>query len=110
MKSVPERDWKLFTRLHPVALDRFCRSVLEKAGAILSRSEGDSHKTYLALYKFLQKQDEELGQIFNDYRRSTTFFQIAMMYDRNLLTEEEFQEFSPETVNMILGLRNGFGN
>jgi len=64
----------------------------------------------LAVYKFLQKQDEELGQIFNDYRRSTAFFQIAMMYDRNLLTEEEFQEFSPETVNMILGLRNGFGN
>ena len=108
MKSVPECDWKVFKRLHTVALDRFCRQVLEKANGILSRAENDSHKTYLALYKLFEERDEEMARIFNDYRRSTAFLQIAMMYDRKLITEQEFQQFSPETTNRILSLREVF--
>jgi len=104
MKSVPESDWKVFKKLHPIALDRFCRSVLKKASTIVSETDQDNYEAFSALYKLVKEHDKDLGTIFNDYRRSTAFLQIAMMYNRNLLTEDEFNQFSPETTNAILAM------
>jgi len=28
--DIKESDWKLFRRLHPVALERFCKQVIEE--------------------------------------------------------------------------------
>ena len=46
-----------------------------------------------------------MAEVFDDYRRSTAFLQIPMMYNRGLLTEEEFLQFSDETRNPIIDLQ-----
>jgi hypothetical protein len=47
-----------------------------------------------------------LAQAFNDPRRSTAWLQLAIIRSRGLLTDEEFDRFSPETqgaVQVFLG-------
>ncbi len=105
MTSVPERDWKVFTRIHPGALDRFCKRVLEEVDAIAKDESKSFHERYLAIYKLIQREDKEMANVFNDYRRSTAFWQIGIMYTHGLLTEEEFMQFTPETRNAIAALQ-----
>ena len=102
MNSVPECDWKVFTRIHPVALERFCEQVIQELEKLLADSAKSSHDRYLATYALVKERNKELANTFDDYRRSTAFWQIAIMYNRGLLTEAEFQQFSSETRNSIL--------
>ncbi len=110
MRSVPEGDWKVFTKVHPVAMERFCERVLDEARNVLADASKSSHERYLALYQLMGRRDKDLAKAFDDYRRSTAFWQIAIMYNQRLLTEEEFMQFSPETCNSILALQNISGS
>ncbi len=109
MTSVPERDWKVFKKVHPLALDRFCARCLAEARKALQQSAKSSHEVYLELYKLMQDRDKDVARIFDDYRRSTALFQIAMMEREALLTREEWQEFSDETRESIVRSRAAFG-
>jgi hypothetical protein len=106
MRSVPEHDWKIFKQLHPVALERFSKQALDGIDLMLKNSSKSYHQTYLAIYKLTERSDKEMAELFNDYRRSTAFLQIAMMHSRGLLTEQEFQQFSPETRNSITAIHS----
>ncbi len=105
MRTIPEQDWKVLKQLHPIALDRFSRRVLDETEGLLKDHSKSSPDIYLAIYKLIQRCDKEMADIFNDYRRSTAFFQIAMMHSRGLLTEQEFQQFSPETRDSIIAIQ-----
>jgi hypothetical protein len=105
MRSVPESDWKVFKKLHSIVLDRFARQVLDETEALLKDNSKSPHEIYLAIYKLIQRRDKEMGDVFNDFRRSTAFWQIAMMHSRDLLTEQEFQQFSPETRDSIIAIQ-----
>ncbi len=96
MNGVSERDWKVFKKVHPLALERMCERILADVNKILQKPGDSAHERYLALYRLVEKRDDEIARIFNNYRRSTAFFQIAMMESERLLTPEEWQEFSPE--------------
>ena len=105
-RTIPEADWKIFRQLHPIALERFCQRVLAEVSQLATASDGSSHDRYLALFKLIQERDEELGATFDDFRRSTAFQQLARIQFHDLLTEEEFARFSPETravVQFFLG-------
>ena len=105
MNSISERDWKVFTRVYEVALERFCGRVLDEARKIVDDPNKTSHERYLALYKLCDRREKEIAKGFDDYRRSTALLQIAMMYHRGLITEDEFKQFSDDTRNSILALR-----
>ena len=102
MQSVPESDWKVFKKVHPVALDRFCERVLKDVSEILANTSKTPHERYLSVYRLVRDRDKELAQVFNDYRRSTAFWQIAAMHTRGLLTDAEFMQFSAETRDSII--------
>jgi hypothetical protein len=107
-RQIKESDWKLFRRLHPVALERFCRSVIEELNQLSANCTGDYHKRYLELYELIREREKEIAVSFNDLRRSTAIIMIATIKGRQLLTDEEFMQFSPETreaVEVILGIR-----
>ena len=107
-KKIPESDWKIFRELRSVALERFCQGVLDEIGKISSNKNQSSHERYLAVFKLLQRRDDELADAFNDARRSNAYFHLAHIQGHNLLDEEEFSRFSPETralVEVILGKR-----
>ena len=59
MRSVPEKDWKVFKMMHPVALDRFSKRVLDEAQALLNDKSKTTHETYLALYSLIQRRNKK---------------------------------------------------
>ena len=98
-REILEADWKLFRRLQPLALERFCRCVLDDIARLLlsADSKRNSHERYLAVCKLIRQRDEELADSFDNPRRSTAFVQLARIRAEGLLTEEEFAGFSSET-------------
>jgi hypothetical protein len=102
-----EADWKTLRRLHPVALDRFCGRVLEECRQLLAEEGNTNHERYLALYRLLQERDEELADAFNDMRRSRAHLRLMRMQELGLLTENEVEEFSPETQELLKSVAAG---
>jgi hypothetical protein len=96
-REILESDWKVFRQLRALTLDRFCQRVLAEVTQLAADADKSSHERYLAVFQLLQQRDEELADAFNDPRRSTALVQLARIRFRELLTEEEFARFSPET-------------
>ncbi len=112
MHAFPEADWKVLRGLKDVALERFCQRVLEEAAPLVNGSAegGSSHHRYLALFKLIDQRDDELGDTFNNLRRSTALTQLSLMCYHRLVTDEELAHFSPQTrqaVEMYLKMWNG---
>lgn len=96
-RGIHESDWKLFRQLQPLALERFCQRVLAEAGRLAADADKSHHERYLAVFKLLQRRDDELADAFNNPRRSTAFVQLARIQFQKLLSAEEFARFSAET-------------
>ncbi len=45
--SFPESDWKIFRELREVALERFCKRVLEELELLWQDASGSYHERYL---------------------------------------------------------------
>jgi len=94
--ELPEPDWKTLSRLKPLALERLCQGILRGAQDLLaSVPEGEAHRAYLDLYKYIQDSDQVLAGCF-DWRRSQALLILANWRQEELLTDEEFARFSPE--------------
>jgi virulence-associated protein VapD len=107
VRQIRESDWKLFRRLHAVALQRFCQQVIEEINKATSNCTQDYHKRYLDVFNLIMDRNDEMAQAFDDMRRSNAFFLLANIQGSHLLTDEEFSQFSPETreaVAVILGI------
>ncbi|HEX4697271.1 MAG TPA: hypothetical protein VH254_06325 [Candidatus Udaeobacter sp.] len=94
--DIPERDWKLFRQLRPIALERFCEKVLSEIGDI-SGSDESAHKRYLRVFKIVRDRDKELATLFDDPRRSIAWLQLSLIHSHGLFTVDEMQRFSRET-------------
>jgi hypothetical protein len=99
--QIAEPDWKVFRKLQPLALDRFCERVLGQVADVLARPGEGAHERYLALWALLQERDKVLGDTFNAPRRSQAILQLLHMCRERLLTDEEFSRFSAETKDII---------
>ena len=106
MRNIEELDWKHLRDLTPVLLDRYCRQILSEAEAIASRHEEAAHPRYLAVYKLILDRDRELGDMFNNMRRSTAFISILLLRRNGVFTDEEFAGFGEKTKSQILSLQS----
>ena len=107
MKSFPESDWKKLRALRDDALNRFCARALKGTQKRLANSDNDDpHKAYLDVYRFLDGQDDELGSLFNDWRRSTALLTLTGWVQANLVEDEEFEAFSEQTKASVKNLIN----
>jgi hypothetical protein len=62
----------------------------------------------LELWELLDRRNKELGEAFDDLRRSRAIFRIASIKALGVLTEAEFSQFCQETreqVSLLLGIR-----
>ncbi|MFZ5909429.1 MAG: hypothetical protein ACOYYU_05385 [Chloroflexota bacterium] len=41
--NFPESDWKILSRLKPLALDRLCQCILQEAGGIIAHAQVGGH-------------------------------------------------------------------
>jgi hypothetical protein len=95
--QIKEADWKIFREIRVTALERFCERILSGVSRLAAETGQSSHRRYLAVFRLLQEQDDQLADMFNNPRRSAALFQLARMRSQGLLTEEEFACFSSET-------------
>ena len=100
-RDIPERDWKLFRQIHPVARDRFCEQVLSEICSASSAASQSAHQRYLKVFELLSDKNKELAALFDNPRRSSARGQLAMIASAGLLTDDELSRFTPETRKSI---------
>ncbi|MFZ1711154.1 MAG: hypothetical protein WAW20_21415, partial [Anaerolineae bacterium] len=94
----PEGDWRHLSRLKASALQRLCRVILDEAqGLIAAAEDGGCHSAYLALYRHIQERDQLVADSVNRWSRSHALSHLVLWRQHNLITDEEFAAFSPET-------------
>lgn len=90
VNGIKEADWKLLRRLHAVALERFCRRVIEEIGGATSGRHGDYHRSFLEVFALVNERNREQARTFDDLRRGKAMILLANMMEGRLLSEEEF--------------------
>jgi hypothetical protein len=93
----PESDWKVFRELREIALDRFCRRVLDEIEPLRLNPSRSHHERYLDVFAFLRERDQELASAFDDPRRSQMIVQLAAMHAYGLVGPDELARFTPGT-------------
>jgi hypothetical protein len=96
-EGFPESDWRVFRELRPVWLERYCAKLNQQVIKKLSDSRRSEHERYIDVYRFIQKKDRDLGDAFNDFRRSTATRQISIIRTLGVVTEQEVARFSEQT-------------
>ena len=61
----PESDWKVFRELREIALDRFCKRILNEATDVISEGSGTAHERFLKLFKHVGDQNDEIAHAFD---------------------------------------------
>jgi hypothetical protein len=106
MPEIQESDWKVLRRVHPLALERFCKRVLAEIARV-SRDDAKSyHARYLQIFGLIQQDNRKRAHMFDNPRRSQALVMLAQIRSQRLLSEEEFSSLSPETrgaIQMLLG-------
>ena len=97
MKDLPESDWRLLRSMKDDLLRRASRTAIEHVHGIVIGPNDDPHKIYLDLYRVVQSEDDKIGEMFNDMRRSTGILRLGQMVRQELITPEELQFFTQET-------------
>jgi hypothetical protein len=93
---IKESDWKIYRRVHQAALLRYCDKVLSEIQYFAGERDKTSHERYLEIYKRIHERDETLAKLFNGLKRSDAVFKLAGMRYQNLVTDDEFAEFSQD--------------
>ena len=104
MRTMRESDWKLLSRLKPLALDRLCQRILSQI-AELASSPDSSHDRYLAIFRLIAERDREIALCFNGLSRSKVVERLIAIRALDLISDEEFAGFSEETQTMVNRLR-----
>lgn len=103
--DIKESDWKVFRRLHSIALERYCQRVLEEMR--LAAACNDSyHDCYLRVYQLIRDRNKTMARTFDDLRRSTAFVLLANIINEELLTDEELKQFSQEFQGRIAEIKS----
>ena len=97
MKDLPEADWKLLRLMKDTLLRRASRTAIEHVHRFVIGPDDDPHKVYLALYRALQAEDDKIGAMFNDMRRSTAILRLGQMIRHGVIRPDELQAFTQET-------------
>jgi len=100
-REITESDWKVFRRLHGIALERFCQRVLEEVRLATTECKDGYHDCYLKVYSLMRNRDKAMARAFNDPKRSMAFILLANVIEEGLLTDDELKQFSPEAREAI---------
>ena len=100
--AIPEPDWRIFRTLHPIWVNRFCECVNRELIAVLSDPGRNQHDRYLAAYRLIHKRDKQIGHAFDDFRRSTAVFQIAIIRKLDVITNEALERFGQQVRDSLV--------
>ena len=103
--DIKESDWKIFRRLHGIALERYCQRVLDEV-KLATVCDDSFHDCYLKLYRLMQERDRTMARAFDDLSRSTALLRLVNILNEGLLTDEELKEFSQEFQRRIKTIKS----
>src|SRR5260370_39114946 len=101
MKSIPEADWSLLSKLKPLAVDRLCERILNELKQIASDTRENHHQRYGKVFGRIHEQDKKLAYVFDGLSRSNALSRLTHMREEQLITDEEMAMFSTATQNSI---------
>ncbi len=101
MITIPERDWKIIRDLKQELLNVACEQIFQRIEKLSADRSGLQHKTYLELYKLIQKEDDKIAKMFDDLKRSNAFFKIAALRHYGVLTDAQMELFTAETRRIV---------
>lgn len=102
--NIPESDWKKLKSLKEINLQRACERILERIEKVAESRGGQSYKAYLEIWKIMEHEDTQISKMFDDLKRSTALFKLALWRANGVITEEELSQFTKETRDKILFL------
>jgi hypothetical protein len=101
-RDFSESDWKTLSHLKPLALERLCQRIFQKADSIIAHAKkGGHYDSYLDLYRHIQENEKVIGDCFNHWSRFHALDILINLRSENLLTEEEFSAFSSDTRTIV---------
>ena len=103
MRPIPERDWKVLRRIRDDAVHRFCVRINNGVSDYVSYADihGEAHEAFLGIFRYVATQNRELGDLFDDWRRSTAIRTLKLWAEAGIITREEFAAFSEDTKELI---------
>ncbi len=104
--DIPERDWKKLRAKKDTALNIVCERIFLKITKIIESRGSESHKYYQKLWKVMKEEDKEISLMFDDLKRSTAIFKLAMWKKNGILSGEDFEELTEETQKRIESICN----
>jgi len=105
-QSIPEKDWKKLRALKETALNIACERIFRKISTLIEAREDKSYKSYLKLWEVMREEDKEISLMFDDLKRSTAVFKLAMWKKNGILSREDFDELTEETQRRIDSICN----
>ena len=104
--DISEKDWKKLRSLKDSALNIACERIFEKIKKLINSRGTETHKYYLKLWKMLKEEDKEISLMFDDLKRSTAIFKLAMWKKNGILSDEDFDELTEKTQQRIESICN----
>jgi len=101
MRNIPERDWKKLRAMKDTVLNVACERILEKVKRIIENKKNNNHKAYIKLWEMMRAEDDEIAIMFDDLKRSNAKVKLAAWKRTNLISDEDFKDFSEETQESI---------
>jgi hypothetical protein len=105
-RDIAESDWKVFKKLHAIALERFFEKAMHEMRAHLDVDGTPAKEKFWEFFDFAAKRRKLAAELFDDYRRSTAILIMGLIARHKLVTEHELAEFSPEALQQIQGILN----
>jgi len=100
-REIPESDWKKFRTVREVALERFSGQILEQVRTASAQPGQSLHERYLQVCRIIHERDRQLGDAFNDPRRSHARTQLLLMHRLGVIEPEELAQFSKQTQKYV---------
>jgi len=105
LREIPERDWKIFRQLYPIARERFGQRAIAEIQRLISQGGQPCIEQFWDVVDYTAGQKKEVNDVFDDLRRSTAMIKVAILRKEGLLTEGEIARFSPEFREWLEGMR-----
>ncbi|MBD3266550.1 hypothetical protein GF373_07750 [bacterium] len=110
MNQIPGRDWKKLRAFKEDALNLACERIFKKIDRISKEREGNEHEAYLDLWQTLNEEEKKIADMFDEIKRYNAVQKLSLWKYYNILTNEQFAQFSEETqqtINTMLEIYNG---
>lgn len=99
--KIPEADWKKLRAFQNAALKKACDRALDSIAEVAASRGTDSHQAYQKIWRIMKREDEQIARMFDDLKRSTAIFKLALWKKNGVLSDEDFGQLTEETQHKI---------